>query len=85
MSFTKTEGGVLIDGPASTHLARLMVLGSALSLEIKLKGFKVTRGRTAYSILKREYGLKGTREKVLAQVERMVDAARVNPGAQEVQ
>lgn len=84
MGFTKTEGGVVIDGAASVHLARLMALGAALSLEIRL-GLRVSRGRTAYSILKREYGLKGSRERVLAQVDKMLDAARANPGVQEAQ
>lgn len=46
--------------------ARLLTLRKALQLE--LKGMQVTRGRTAYAILK-DMGLKGSRENVLRQLD----------------
>jgi len=46
--------------------ARLLTLRSMLMLE--MKGMH-RRGRSAYAILKSEYGLKGTREKVLSQLD----------------
>lgn len=48
---------------------RLCALKSALKLEIV--GMR-RRGRSAYSILKREYGFTGTREQVLEQVSAVI-------------
>lgn len=45
---------------------RLATLRSALRLETK--GMKASRGPSAYSILRKDYGYKGTRDAVLAQV-----------------
>ena len=45
------------------HVAHLLALRQMLILE--MKGMK-RRGRTAYAILKSDYGLKGSRETVLA-------------------
>jgi len=50
---------------------RLKVLASALSLEIK--GLK-RRGMSAYSIAKKEFNLKGSRESVLAQLQELMTA-----------
>jgi hypothetical protein len=46
---------------------RLLTLRSALQLEIR--GLHRSRPPSAYVILKRDYGLKGSREKVLAQLD----------------
>lgn len=48
---------------------RLKVLASALRLE--LKGMKRS-GPSAYSIIKREFNIKGSRESVLNQFESMI-------------
>ena len=48
----------------NVNLYELAVLEKALELE--LKGLK-SRGRTAYSIIKSEFGFKGGRESVLSQ------------------
>ena len=48
----------------NTHMARLLVLKSALKLEIS--GFK-RRGQSAYSIIKSEFNLKGNKQKVYDQ------------------
>lgn len=50
--------------------ARLLTLRKALQLE--LKGMQVTRGRTAYAVLK-SMGLKGSRESVLQQLDEWRD------------
>lgn len=50
---------------------RHKVLLSGLKLE--LQGMSMTRGRTCYSIIKREFGLKGNRQKVLAQFEKIIE------------
>ena len=47
--------------------ARLVALRSGLKLEIL--GMK-KKGRSAYSILKKEYGYKGSRKDVLSQLEK---------------
>ena len=49
---------------------QLLSRRGALSLEIK--GIH-RRGRSAYSIAKEEYGLKGSRQKVLDQLNEMID------------
>ena len=46
--------------------ARLLTLRKALQLE--LRGMQVTKGRTAYAVLK-SMGLKGSRENVLRQLD----------------
>lgn len=53
---------------------RLKVLLSGLRLE--MKGMSMTRGRTCYSIIKKEFGLKGNRQKVLAQFEKIIEEGK---------
>ena len=72
MAITMTpEGALVVDGQASVALYRLMMLRSALKLEAI--GLKMTRGPSALSIAKAELGFKGSREKVLAQLESFID------------
>lgn len=54
-----------LDTPEKINAYRLATLRSGLKLEIK--GLRVSRGRTCYSILK-AMGYNGSREKVLEQV-----------------
>ena len=54
--------------PQQIDRFRVYVLMSALSLEIK--GLK-RRGPSAYSIIKSEFNLKGSRENVLAQLQQL--------------
>jgi len=58
--------------PAQIATYRLAALRTALKLE--LRGLHMSRGATAYSILRKEYGYKGKREAVLAQVTADVEA-----------
>lgn len=51
---------------------RLLVLRSALKLEIK--GMK-KRGKSAYSIIKQEFNLKGSKQKVLNQFNDIIKEA----------
>lgn len=46
--------------------ARFLTLKSGLSLE--LKGLRRSRGRSCYSILKTDYGYKGSKQSVYEQV-----------------
>ncbi len=51
---------------------RFLALRSALKLE--LLGMKRSRSPSAYVLLKRDYGLKGNRDKVLKQANEIRDA-----------
>jgi len=62
----------IITGKENIKKVRMMVLRSALQLEIN--GFKMTRGKTAYSIIKKEYGLKGSRQKVYDQFTKLIES-----------
>lgn len=67
-------GGTIITGP-HIGVARLLVLRSALGLE--LKGIKMLRGATAYTRIKRELGLRGSRASVRAQLDRLIEEAKL--------
>ena len=69
----------IADTPEKISFVRLAALKAGLSLE--LKGMKMTRGRTAYSILK-GMGYKGSRSAVLAAVKFDVELA-IAKGPQE--
>ena len=53
---------------------RMCALRSALKLE--LKGLKMSKGATAYSIIKKEFGLKGNKESVYTQFCEMCEQAK---------
>ena len=57
---------MLITGEDNIKKFRLIALKHALDLEIKT-GMRIHRGRTAYSIIKDEFKLKGNKQKVLEQ------------------
>jgi hypothetical protein len=57
---------IVCDTPEKIEAFRLLALKGALSLEVK--GLK-RRGRSALSIVKAEFGLKGTAKTVLPQFE----------------
>ena len=61
--------GTLITGTKNIEFARKLALKHMLRLEIK--GMK-RRGRSAYSIIKKEFGLTGSRAKVLKQFTEML-------------
>ena len=52
------------------QIIRLVTLRSALKLEIL--GMK-RRGRSAYSIIKEEFNLKGSKQKVLLQLDKIIE------------
>ena len=63
------DDGVIITGKRDIDLLRMNVMISGLKLEIK--GIRVTRGRSCYSLLKAEWGFKGNRVKVLMLASRL--------------
>ena len=54
---------MIIDKPEQIALYQMLVLRSALKLE--MLGLKMSKGRTAYSAIKQMFNLKGSRQKVL--------------------
>ena len=44
-------------------------------LKLELIGMKLSRGRTCYSIIKQEYGLKGNKQSVYDQFKAISDAS----------
>jgi len=52
----------MITNPA--HIARFRYLTLLKGLGLEIKGLRMTRGMTMYSLIKKELGLKGSRESV---------------------
>lgn len=65
-----TEEAMIFSTPDQIAAARLLSLKYRFKLE--LKGIKF-KGRTSYSIIKKEFGLKGTRQNVYEQFVQLVE------------
>ena len=64
---------MIADTPYKIELYRLLSLRAALRMEVAgLKG----RGKSAYAIAKQELGIKGSRQKVLDQVNQMIQSMK---------
>jgi len=61
---------MILDRPDQIEHFRFLTLRQGLKLEIK--GLKVSRGASAYAIIKRELGLKGSRISVFNQLSEML-------------
>jgi len=71
MPIEQSAGGVVITGESINHY-RFLILIQGLKAEIK--GMRLTsKGRTCYSILKREFGFRGSKQRVLEQVQEAMD------------
>ena len=57
------------------HEYRLLTLCKGLELECK--GLQLSRGRSCYQIIKAEFGLKGSKQKVLEQFRAMITTPTV--------
>ena len=64
---------MIIDNPNHIELYGMMVQRQALKLQ--MKGIK-TRGRSAYSLIKEQYGLKGNITKVYTEFTVMIETAK---------
>ena len=74
MPIEQSAGGTMITGESIMHY-RLLTLIQGLKAEIR--GMRLTsKGRTCYSIIKSEYGLKGNKEKVLVQIQEIMDTIK---------
>ena len=56
------------DTPEAIEAYRQRVL--LKGLEAELRGMKLSRGRSCYSIIKEEFGLKGSKQKVYDQLKK---------------
>lgn len=65
------DGSFTITGEDNINMARLIALKYGLKMEIK--GIRMSRGRTCYSIIKGEFGLKGNRQRVLDQFTELIE------------
>ena len=65
---------MIIDNPNHIELYTMMVQKQALKLEIF--GMQ-TRGRSAYTLIKEMYGLKGSKQKVLEQFTKIIEDIKV--------
>ena len=54
---------MIADTPEQIKLYQMLVLRKMLQLE--MKNIRMSRGRTAYSVIKQMFNLKGNRQKVL--------------------
>ena len=64
---------MIADNPYKIDLYALLSLRAALRMEVAgLKG----RGKTAYAIAKQELGIKGNKQKVLDQVNQMIQSMK---------
>ena len=64
---------MIADTPYKIELYALLSLRAALRMEVAgLKG----RGKSAYAIAKQELGIKGSRQKVLDQVNQMIQSMK---------
>ena len=70
---TMSNETIVLDQPDQIAFARLAALKGALKLECL--GMGRSRGPSAYSILKREYGFKGNKQAVLEQAQAAVSKA----------
>ena len=67
MTDERTDDYIMCDTPEKIQLFRLLALKASLKLEIKTSMRR--RGRSAYAIIKEEFGFTGGKKKVLQQFE----------------
>ena len=64
-------GGTMITGDSIMDYRYMMLI---TGLRSEISGFRLTsKGSTCYAILKREFGFKGSKAKVLAQAEQRLE------------
>ena len=61
----------VLDTPEQIEMFRYKTLLKGLRLEIL--GMQMSRGRSCYSIIKKEFGLKGSKQKVFDQFKLMLE------------
>lgn len=77
LEVTRSAGALSITGADNIARFRVLTMRSALALECK--GLKHSRG-SVYALVKREFGFKGNRERVLEQLDAFIAANIRKPG-----
>lgn len=72
------DTSTIYDGGEAVQLLRLRIMVSGLRFEIRTGGMKLTRGPSVWTMARREFNLKGSREEVLAELERILAAAEAD-------
>jgi len=65
--------GWIAKGTKNTNKVRIFVLRSGLRMEAEGISHKMTRGKTCYSMIKKEFGFKGNKLKVLKQLNEWIE------------
>jgi len=68
---TKDGTPYAFDGPQAVDFFRMNALLSGMKFELKT-GMKLTRGPSSFTFVKKEYGLKGNKQKLIDQFEKLV-------------
>jgi hypothetical protein len=73
MSIRVTKDGTpqVFDGPEAVNFFRMNVLLQGMKTELKT-GMRLTRGHSCFTRVKQEYGLKGNKQKLIEQFEKLV-------------
>jgi hypothetical protein len=70
-----TNNDIALTTPAQVCAYRELMIYSGLKFEVKTNGkMRLTRRISCYALAKKEYGLKGNREKVLAALKEILEA-----------
>lgn len=72
-----SEAGISYDGREAVNVFRLNMILQGLKFEARFKGARLTgKAPKCSTIVRREFGLKGNHEKLIAQFEPLVEQAR---------
>jgi len=71
ISVTKDGTPYAFDGKEAVDFFRMNTLLQGMKFELKT-GMKMTRGPSCFTLVKKEYGLKGSKEKLIEQFEKLL-------------
>ena len=74
ISVTKDGTPYAFDGPQAVDFFRMHTLLQGMKFELKT-GMKLTRGPSCFTRVKKEYGLKGNKQRLIEQFEVLVAGA----------
>ena len=72
------EGGIMLNTPEQICAYRELMIYNGLKFEFRTASrgtpMRLTRGVSCYALAKKQYGLKGNRQKVLAALKELLEA-----------
>lgn len=68
---TKDGTPTVFDGPKAVNFFRMNVLLQGMRTELKT-GMRMSRGPSCFTRVKQEYGLKGNKQKLIEQFEKLI-------------